>query len=76
MTESIVSKTKLSPYMKHWWNLKLTQLRTKTQQLGRKAYAKRNEPVYEAHSKYKMAHNKYANTIKKSQKDHREDFLE
>ena len=30
----------------------------------------------EAHSKYKTAHNKYVNTIKKSKKDHWEDFPE
>ena len=62
--------------MKRWWTLKLMQLRTKTRWLGTKAYTKRNEPMDEAHSKYKTARNKYANTIKKSKKDHWEDFLE
>ena len=36
---------------------------------------KRKEPMDEAHQKYKTACNKYANTIKKSKKDHWEDFL-
>ena len=52
-TDSIVPKTKPSPYMKHCWTLELVQLRTETWWLGRKAYVKRKEPVDKAHQSTK-----------------------
>jgi ribonuclease HI len=75
-TEALIPKSKPSPYMKRWWSLQLTQTRTETRRLGRKAYARRNNLSDPAHEDYRTARNRYAEAIEKAKKDHWKDFLD
>jgi hypothetical protein len=75
-TEELVPKTRPSPYMKRWWLLELTQIRSEVRQLGRQAYKRRNDPANPAHEAYRSKRNTYANAIEKSKREHWENFLE
>jgi ribonuclease HI len=75
-TEELVPKNKPSPYVKRWWSLQLTQTRTETRRLGRRSYARRNDPADTAHEEYRAARNRYAEAIERSKKEHWRDFLD
>jgi hypothetical protein len=75
-TEELVPKSKPSPYMKRWWSLQLTQTRTETRRLGRKAYARRNDLADAAHENYRAARNRYTDEIERAKKDHWKEFLD
>jgi len=71
-----VPKTKPSPYAKRWWSKDLDQERQRVHKLGKKARAKiarRRDPI---HEEYRVARNRFSESIKKAKEEHWKDWLD
>ncbi|THU88204.1 hypothetical protein K435DRAFT_621014, partial [Dendrothele bispora CBS 962.96] len=64
--EKLVSRTKMTPYQRRWWNKTLDRLRKKCRKLGKKSYRKRFEVENPIHEAYRVARQRYALEIKKA----------
>ena len=74
--DSEVPTSEISPKSKRWWTKELTDLRRKTNRLGRKVSKLGNRPNAQLQADYKEAKRRYASEIEKSKRHHWRDWLE
>ena len=71
-----VPVTELTSKSKCWWTKELTQMRSRSNKLGRQSYRHRNELDHAIHAQHKEAAKRYEGTLEYNRKQHWRDWLE
>src|SRR5712675_1245637 len=71
-----VPKTTITTKSKRWWTKELTQLRRRSEKLGRQSYKLRGSPDHAIHTEHKEAAKRYDKTLQYTKKQHWRDWLE
>jgi len=66
----------ITPKSKHWWTKELTQLRRKTNKMGRQSYERRGNPGHRIHAKHKEVAKRYNGILLYNKNQHWQDWLE
>ena len=71
-----IPTTKLSPYVKRWWNKELANLKRSKERLARRSYKRRAVDEDPIHEEFRRAWNNYSMMIQKTKEEHWLEWLE
>ena len=71
-----VPVTEVTPKSKRWWTKELSQLRKKTNKLGRQSYKRRNDRTHICHVEHLEAAKNYDRLLKNTKQQHWKSWLE
>ena len=74
--EKVVPRKKPSPYAKRWWTKELDTARKKVRRISRRARYYKQFPLHSAHIEWKKARNELTKLLRKTKKDHFNDWIE
>jgi len=74
--DKTVPRRKPSPYVKRWWTKELDKARKEARKTSRAARHYRRQPAHSTHVKRRQARNRYAKLLRKTKKDHYEEWIE
>jgi hypothetical protein len=76
MVSKCIPLTKPSLYLKRWWSKELDAEQKELQKLGRKARKRIKRRLYPIHEEYRVACNKFSESIKRTKEEHWKEWLE